>query len=168
MRKESTTTQLRLALVRVVEDGDVPSLALQRRGERLQKYDRAEDAALGVSPACPPPAPAQKEEDEEDDPFAWAKADSEDEEEEEEDDDDPFAWAKADIDDEEEEGDPFAWAASPPQPEVVEEEDPFAWAAAGAPGGVSARVAEAPQLGDEVEGDVDDMLSDDYLEDKYG
>ena len=72
----------------------------QQDYEWLQKYDRAEDAALGVSPARPPPAPAQKEEDEEDDdPFAWAKADSADEEEED-DDDDPFAWAKADIDEE--------------------------------------------------------------------
>ena len=163
VRKESTATALRLSLVRVLGEDDTPgassSLALQRRGERVQPYERAEDAAMGVRPPRPPAAPAGSR-----------QTDGGEEEEEEEEEEDPFAWAMQDQ----------AEDSSSSAAGAEEDEDPFAWAAAAAQGQSDGGDGDGGGgSGGRGGGEDDDLdgswaksdepdFSDNYLEDKYG
>ena len=151
MRKESSATALRLSLVRVLGEDDAPgatsALALQRWGERVQPYVRAEDAAMGVRPPRPPAAPpgsrqgggggAAAAAEEEEDPFAWAMQDPVQE--------------RAEDSGAEEDEDPFAWAAAAPQ-----------GPSDGGEGGGADEDDGSWAMSDEPD------FSDDYLEDKYG
>ena len=155
VRKESTATALRLSLVRVLGEDDTPgassSLALQRRGERVQPYERAEDAAMGVRPPRPPAAEVvveEEEEAEEEDPFAWAMQDQAED-----------SSSSAAV--EEEEEDPFAWASAAAQGQ------PDGGDGDGGGGGDGGGDGEDDD-GSWAKSDDEPDFSDTYLEDKYG